>query len=71
MNKQQGLKEPKLSNSEISAPSCLRSFKSHNADADVSGCDHIHIVRTIADRQSGLLGEPLPYHMNYVCLLLR
>lgn len=51
MNQKQLSKEPELANCDISRSCGLKTFDTADADSDMSGLDHGHIIGTVANGQ--------------------
>ena len=61
MCEHQVLQESELSYGIISCSRCLLSFQSADADADMCCCDHVDVIGSVADSESG----------NFIILELR
>lgn len=51
VNQKQLPKEPELANCDISRSCSLKTFDTADADSDMSGLDHGHIIGTVANSQ--------------------
>lgn len=49
MNEEKFFEEPKLGDSDVSGASGLEALDAADADADVSGLDHAHIIGPISN----------------------
>lgn len=62
--------ESELPDGVVGGTHGLLTLEASNTDADVCSCDHVHVVSTIANSQSGLVRVPIAYHMDDFCFLL-
>lgn len=70
MEEEKVAQEAELADRIVRGTHGLLALKTCNTDADVRSCNHVDIVCSIADSQSGLVWVSFAYHMDDFSFLL-